>query len=187
MFIEENNQANTAYLQQLAHISMSHAAKDLMSPDTKNESLVFKLLDNHCFSDAIMYLAHVLPFSKALIWACESVRANSNGQESEQEKYMLKVAENWLQHKNEVDRDQLLPNQAISISTATSWLAMAVYWAGGSIVANDVQPKAAPAGLVNSAIYSAVMLSIFNHSESERETLFKNTIQNALDIDATQH
>ncbi len=91
---------------------------------------------------ALAFLAHLLPRREAIWWACQCVSAVL-GPDAKDEG--LRLAIQWVRDPDESTRREALSfSQASGLRTATSWLARAVGYSGGSLLAPD-QPPTQPA------------------------------------------
>ncbi len=106
---------------------------------------------------AIVFLAHLLPRREAVWWGCQCVSTVLGKAASDEG---LRLANHWVRDPDEGVRRAALDFSAASgLQTATSWLARAVGYSGGSILGVD-QPTTPPAAdacalSVNAAIVIA--------------------------------
>ena len=111
-------------------------------------------------SDAILFMAHLLPRREAVWWAIQCVRAML-GQRAEDE--ALRVAEKWVRAPEEdTRRAALAAFDAGDQKAAMTWLAFAAGWSGGSVTAPDKDPLPAPPSACAMGVSTAVMLAATN-------------------------
>lgn len=106
---------------------------------------------------ALAFLAHLLPRREAIWWGCQCVSA-MQGAEAKDEG--LRLASQWVRDPDEAARREALAYaEASDMRAATAWLARAVGYSGGSLLAPEQPPlKPAPeacALAVNAAIVFA--------------------------------
>ena len=108
-------------------------------------------------TDAIVFVAHLLPRREAVWWAIQCVRAML-GTKADDE--ALRSAEAWVRAPEEDNR-----NAALAIASAadqrapTTWLAFAAAWSGGSMTPADQKPMPAPLSACAKAAHTAVIIA----------------------------
>jgi len=115
------------------------------------------LLASPAPSEAIVFLAHMLPRREAVWWAIQCVRTVL-GSSSEDDAF--RGAEAWVREPEEDNRRAALAAFGAGDRRApTSWLAFAAGWSGGSVTAPDKEPLAAPPSACAMGVNTAVILS----------------------------
>ncbi len=108
-------------------------------------------------SDAIIFLAHLLPRREAVWWAVQCVRAML-GAAAEDD--ALNAADAWVRDPEEDRRRAALAAaEAARPRAPTTWLAFAAGWSGGSLSAPDSDPARPPPSACAMAANAAVMLA----------------------------
>ena len=108
-------------------------------------------------TDAIVFIAHLLPRREAVWWAIQCVRAMLGGNADDG---ALRAADAWVRAPEEDGR-----NAALAIANAvvqrapTTWLAFAAAWSGGSMTPPVQKPMAAPPSACAKAAHTAVILA----------------------------
>jgi hypothetical protein len=108
--------------------------------------------------DAVLFISHLLPRREAVWWAAQCVRALLGAGAGDE---ALRIAETWVRTPEEDNR-----NGALRIANdsdrrkATTWLAFAAGWSGGSMVPPDQTPLPPPAGACPMAANTAIMLAV---------------------------
>ncbi len=106
---------------------------------------------------AVVFLAYLLPRREAVWWARQCVGAMLGPRADDA---ALRAAEAWVRAPEEENRRAALAiGAAGEQSVATTWLALAAAWSGGSMCAPDVKPMAAPASACAKAANAAVVLA----------------------------
>ena len=108
-------------------------------------------------TDAIVFLAHLLPRREAVWWAIQCVRGML-GPKADDE--ALRAADTWVRAPDEDNRNAALAiANAADRRAATTWLAFAAAWSGGSMTPADQKPMAAPPSACAKAAHSAVIMA----------------------------
>jgi hypothetical protein len=108
-------------------------------------------------SEAVIFMAHLLPRREAVWWAIQCVRAMLGPSSDDG---ALRAAEAWVRApEEETRRAALTAANAGDQKAATTWLAFAAGWSGGSVTAPDKDPLAAPASACAIGANTAVMLA----------------------------
>jgi len=151
-----------------------------MQADLKDEHFVNCLVDNHCFSDAIMFLTHALGCKDGISWARQSVSLYDENL-TINDNYLLSSTENWLNNPSDINRYCVLPKKCFSQSTPAVWVALAAYWSEGSIEKDTSVAHETPTNLVNDAIYSAIMLMMQEVKSEDKYRIYISIINNGID------
>jgi hypothetical protein len=116
-----------------------------------------RLLGSPRPAHAIVFLAYLLPRREAVWWARQCVGAILGPRADDA---ALRAAEAWVRAPEEENRRAALAiGNASDQSLATTWLALAAAWSGGSMCAPDVKPMAAPASACAKAANAAIVLA----------------------------
>jgi hypothetical protein len=106
---------------------------------------------------AIVFLAYLLPRREAVWWAQQCVGAIL-GPRADDAAYRAAAA--WVRVPEEENRRAALAlSNSGDQSVATTWLALAAAWSGGSICAPDQKPMAAPISACAKAANAAIVLA----------------------------
>jgi hypothetical protein len=109
-------------------------------------------------SDAIAFLTYLLPRREAVWWARQCVGAILGPAADDA---ALRAAEAWVRAPEEENRLAALAiGTAGDQRAATTWLALAAAWSGGSMCAPDVKPMAAPLSACAKAANAAIAMAI---------------------------
>jgi hypothetical protein len=108
-------------------------------------------------TDAIIFLAYLLPRREAVWWAIQCVRAMLGSSADDE---ALRAADAWV-HSPEDDnrRAALAACNARDQRAATTWLAFAAGWSGGSVTPSDNDPMPAPPAACAQGVHTAVILA----------------------------
>jgi hypothetical protein len=108
-------------------------------------------------TDAIIFLAHLLPRREAVWWAIQCVRAmlGSNADDA-----AFRAADAWVRAPEDDNRRAALAAfNAGNHRAATTWLAFAAGWSGGSVTPPDKDPMPAPPAACAQGVHTAVILA----------------------------
>ena len=107
--------------------------------------------------DGLAFLAHLLPRREAIWWGCQCVSAILGPTANDEG---LSLALRWERDPEETTRREALSfSQASALRTPTSWLARAVGYSGGSIVAPDQPVTPPPPEACAQAVNAAAVLA----------------------------
>jgi hypothetical protein len=116
-----------------------------------------RLLGSPRANEAITFLAYLLPRREAVWWARQCVSALL-GPRAEDE--ALRAAELWVRTPDEDNRLVALQiGNAAEPKAATTWLARAAAWSGGSMCAPDLKRLSAPPSACAQAVNAAIVLA----------------------------
>jgi hypothetical protein len=108
--------------------------------------------------DTVLFLSHLLPRREAVWWAAQCVLALV-GEDGADE--ALRAAETWVRTpEDENRRAALTVANACDRRKPATWLAFAAGWSGGSLLAADQKPVAAPPGACAMAANAAIMMAV---------------------------
>ena len=106
-------------------------------------------------SAALAFLAHLLPRREAIWWGCQCVSAISPARDPG-----LQLAQRWVRDPDEaLRREALAYSQASDLKRPDTWLARAVGYSGGSLLAPDQPPTAPPPDACAQAVNAAAVLA----------------------------
>jgi hypothetical protein len=119
---------------------------------------VSQLLASRRPADAIAFLAYLLPRREAVWWALQCVsailgqRANTAA---------LRAAEEWVRAPDEERRRAALDIGKVGDQRiATTWLALAAGWSGGSLIGAEHAPVLPPPSSCAKAANAAIVLAV---------------------------
>lgn len=116
-----------------------------------------RLLGSPRPSDAIAFLAYLLPRREAVWWACQCVGALLGPRAQDA---ALGAADLWVRGPDEDHRQAALKIGSSSApEAATTWLARAAAWSGGSMCPPEMQPLPAPPSACAQAVNAAIVLA----------------------------
>jgi uncharacterized protein DUF6931 len=108
-------------------------------------------------TDAIIFLAHLLPRREAVWWAIQCVRAMLG---SDADDGAFSAADAWVRApEDDHRRAALAVFNAGNQRAAMTWLAFAAGWSGGSVTAPDKDPMPAPPAACAQGVHTAVILA----------------------------
>jgi hypothetical protein len=110
--------------------------------------------------DAIGFCAYLLPRREAVWWASQCVR-DLIGTPTESDEIALGAAEDWVREPEEPKRRAALRiGLAADRRAASTWVALAAAWSGGSLIESEYRGPAAPPHLTAKAARGALMLAL---------------------------
>jgi hypothetical protein len=129
-----------------------------------------QLLNSPNRAQAVAFLSYLLPRREAVWWARQCVSANL-GPKAEVDP-ALQAADNWVRAPEEENRQAALAvGSAGDQHRATTWLALAAAWSGGSMCPPDVKPMAAPPFACAKAVNAAIVLSMIGEPSAVNDRL----------------
>ena len=109
-------------------------------------------------NQAVAFLAYLLPRREAVWWARQCVGALLGPRA---EDAALRVAELWVRDPDEDNRSAALEiGNSGDPSAATTWLARAAAWSGGSMCPPEVKPLPAPPAACAQAVDAAIVMAV---------------------------
>jgi len=142
-----------------ADLRIGEDAEHLLESDPSPPEFQETLIARELFPDAIRFLAYRLPKPKAVAWAVRCVRKASE-QLPAKEAAALEAAERWLGDASDENRRAAqAAAEAAKFEGGASWIAMAVFWSGGSMAPPDQAAVPPPPGLTAEAISAALTIA----------------------------
>lgn len=120
---------------------------------------VERLTSEKRWSDAVAFIAHLLPRREAVWWAIQSVRAAPRSF-AQGEENLIVAAENWVKDPSESKRRHALAlADGVDMVRPAGWVARAAGWSGGVLAeAGEVRVASQP-HMSHAAARSAVLLA----------------------------
>jgi hypothetical protein len=110
--------------------------------------------------EALAFCAYVLPRREAVWWAIQCVRGLL-GEPTEADESALSTAEEWVREPGEANRRRVLATGlAANRRNASTWVALAAGWSGGSMLAGDIGGPAAPPQLTAQSAFTAIEIAL---------------------------
>jgi hypothetical protein len=127
-----------------ASFDLSDEARLLLREDQPALDFLTTLTESGKFTDAVRFVAHLLPKRIAVWWACQCARQAAGNQLAAREEAAVKAAEKWVAEPDEETRyATFLPANQAGLGTAAGCAAMAAFASGGSLAPPD-DPVVAP-------------------------------------------
>jgi hypothetical protein len=140
------------------------AYDDIKARPTEAPPLAFlrSLASGPTPDDAIGFCAYLLPRREAVWWASQCVRSLIDTP-SENDEIALEVAEDWVREPEEPKRRAALRvGLSASRRDASTWVALAAAWSGGSLIVSESGGPPAPPHLTAKAARGALMIALVN-------------------------
>lgn len=116
--------------------------------------------------DAVSFCAYLLPRREAVWWACQCVLALRGAAGGDR---LSALAEAWVRDPEEERRREAL-DAALGADPAfaTTWLALAAGWSGGSMAPAGTPPVPPPPHLTAKAVRAAILMALARVGPQER-------------------
>lgn len=164
---------------------MSPESVQLFNPDLTPAEYLSRLVENHLYSDAIRFVAHVLPKREAVYWACMvwgalfGPRRLSANQEA-----AFEAAIEWVCDPNEATRRQAeTAARAAGFDNSAGCAAMAAFWSQGSMTPAHLPPVEVKPYLCGRMVSASVILTAAAGEYSRLDENKKGFLMLALEID----
>lgn len=157
---ESNPKSTISPSEILQRAELSDDAKKVFREDLNSEQFISNLSGANLFSDAVKYRAHALAPRSCIEWSVSSIR-KLQPQPAPAEEQALQAIEKWLTAPDDTNRRlcKTLAEQA-QLSTAAGCVAMAVFFAEGSIAPAGRQDVPPPPNLTGKIAASGIILAV---------------------------
>jgi hypothetical protein len=158
------------------------ACEDIEARPTEAAPLGFlrSLASGPTPNDAIAFCAYLLPRREAVWWASQCVRSLI-GTPTEDDEIALEAAENWVREPEEPRRRAALQiGLNANRRAASTWVALAAAWSGGSLIISESGGPPAPPYLTAKATRNALMLALVN--KPHRVAEISHCVQRGVEI-----
>lgn len=140
-----------------AKLDLDEKTRELLQAEPAPSPFLTALIQQELFTDAIAYLAHALPKSDAVYWACTCVRSAVGDKPEAQA--ALAAGENWARKPGEdLCRAAEAASQDCKVPAA-QFVALAAYWSGASLAPPDCPVVPPPPELTGTAVASAIVMA----------------------------
>lgn len=162
---------------------LSDPASELLDDAIDSRTFAKSLFEKEYYEDLLIFLCYTLPKRELIWWGYLVASDLETEQVSSQSVHALSRIKEWVYRPNDDLRFELeeYANQK-KFKTVSSWVAMGVFWSGGSIVANDL-PKVEPdETLTAKALVGAIRLAGVIEKPENKENNLKSFLARGLDI-----
>jgi hypothetical protein len=138
------------------------AHKDIAAKPTSQPPLDFlrSLASGSTPDDALAFCAYLLPRREAVWWGCQCVR-DLLGQTTADDEAALQAAEAWVYEPDEERRRAALAiGGSADRGAASTWVARAAAWSGGSLIVSEHGGAPAPPQLTAQAVRIAILVAL---------------------------
>jgi hypothetical protein len=149
-------------------LDLEDASRRLLRPGLLPDAYIEALIDDGQFADAIRVLAVYLPKPVAIRWALDCLIAAGQGTLSPQQHACVDAVAAWLDDPGESQRRAAMQAaEASEYSGPASWIALAVFWSGGSIAPPEL-PEVLPEPQLCGQGVNAALLMLATHGDPTR-------------------
>jgi hypothetical protein len=142
-----------------ADLRIGEDAERFLESDPTPREFQETLIAQGLFPDAIRFLAYRLPKPKAVAWAVRCLR-KASAELPAGEAVALEAVERWLGDASDENRRAAQAAAEVAkFEGGASWVAMAVFWSGGSMAPPDQGAVPPPPGLTAEAISAALTIA----------------------------
>lgn len=146
--------------EELSSLDLSEDATALFMDGLNADEYVKKLASAGLFQDAVIYLGHTLPASECAAWSLSCVRQLAAGPAG-REQSALNAVERWLaEPTDEHRRTCKSAAEEAGLTTPAGCLAMAVFFAAGSIAPAERDHVPPPPGVAQKLATGAITLAV---------------------------
>lgn len=153
-------------------------ARSLLDDDPSSTLFFTRLMDQKLYTDAVRFLALILPKREAVWWACLCIRDVVKDKITHEDKRALSVAEEWVIKPSEENRQAAAQAaEATKFETAAGWAAMGAFWSGGSMTPPNTPAVPPQEDFTGRAVGGSILMSAAYEFEdgdqlNQRYTLF---------------
>lgn len=170
MMAESKERLSTPSAETLALAGLSDEAKPLLGEDATPVGRIQKLAAAGLFPDAIKYLAHSLDARSCIAWALACARQLPAADRTPAELDALLAVEKWLAEPTDANRRaSQFASEAAELSSPPGCIAMAVFFAEGSIAPVGMNPVAAPPQIAQKIASAGTILAVVEQPEKASE------------------
>jgi uncharacterized protein DUF6931 len=141
-------------------ITFRGKGRELLREDLTAAGFFDLLVEREQFSDAIRFLAHVLPKRLAVWWGCLCLWHVSRPAADAKLAAVLEAATRWVLEPSESNRRAAeQPGRAAGLDTPAGCLGMAVFWSDGSMGRADLPPIPPPETLTAKTVAGSILMA----------------------------
>ncbi len=159
-------------------LDLEDASRRLLRPGLPPAPYIDALVDSGQFADAIRVLAVYLPKPVAIRWALDCTAAAGQGTLPPPQQACVEAVSAWLDDPGESQRRAAMrAADASGYSGPLSWIALAVFWSGGSIAPPEL-PEVEPEPQLCGQGVNAALLMLATHGDPTRtQERFEKIVQ----------
>jgi len=150
---------------------LEQGAKALLKDEYTSRQFLESLIGKQLFLDAIRFLAYALPKREAVGWGCLCIRHSFGTEDASKISETQVAAERWVSNPDETNRREAkAAADQEGTESPSALLALAAFFSGGSVVAENVEPVPPPDHLTAQLVAVAVMVAaVKNQPEKAAE------------------
>lgn len=166
-----------------ATLQMAEEHQQLAGQVASGPEFVALLAEKGHFPQAVRVQSHLLPRRLAVWWGLVCLRELAGAPLSNAEENARAAAEEWTVDPSESRRRRC---EALAAKTKYdgpgSWLAMAAFWSGGSIVPPEVGDVPPDEKLTGQAVTSSLMIAAVMHEPTKAKVRYRAFLATAPDV-----
>jgi len=159
-------------------LALEEASKRLLRPNLLPEPFIDALVEQQQYADAIRVLAIYLPKPTAIRWALECFTTAGHGTLSPTDQNCVHTVHAWLDEPGDSQRRAAKDAaEASEYSGPVSWIAMAVFWSGGSIAPPDLPEVTPDPELCGQGVNAALLMLATQGDPTRAQERFLRIVQ----------
>lgn len=158
------------------------AGEDVGKGDPGLQSLDFlrQLVDAQDWEPAISLCAYLLPRREAVAWGCRSLRRMVDHFDASEDR-AIAYAEEWAEQPEEWRRTRALAlGNRNNRRAATTWLALAAGWSGGSVMPPECEHREAPPEQTARAVRVALFVGLSRLPRETRDRIMTPCLEDGI-------
>lgn len=166
-----------------AQFDASEESLALLRPGARPGSHLGALMEAGQLLDALQFLAFCLPPREGVWWACVCVRSELSPETPPAAVASLQAAEAWaFQPTEDLRQAAGAAAEPTEMAFPASWVAMAAFWSGGSMVRPELPPVPPQPNLTPMGVYAAVATSGFEKGAEVCEDRYREYLARGIDL-----
>ena len=165
------------------HLSLTADATKAVGPAASVPEAFAALEAAGFLLEAAKLLAHALPKRQTVWWACMCALHTAPPDQPETDRKMREAAELWVRQQTEPARRAAMKlAEATPFDTPEAWSAVAAFWSGDSIAAEDQVKVPPPPHLTGVAVCGVIGLSAVRGDPSRQKARLQRFLESGRNI-----
>lgn len=163
-------------------VDLSPEARAYLVPGLSPQGFLSLLLKDEHIGDAVRFMAFALPIREGVWWACVVAHSNIESP-SEAERNCLERAAAWVYGSTEERRRSCMAAaEAANLEGAAAYVALAVFWSGGSLAPEGLPDAPADPSLGPIGVGASILLAITEGDPLSLNRRFETAMKRGIDI-----